>query len=129
MTVVLDVGSDVARTHLREWNVVLRHFSLPVLHQLFAELLVERTGVRQEAGSQEDIADEAIDLRLEALAGCRPPDLLARQPVDQRRRHVHLASACVRIIHQRLQQQQFAAVTLLSAPVNPFLSTVPKWRQ
>ena len=85
-------------THLRERNVVLRHFSLPVLLQLFAEFLVERTGVRQEPGGEEDVANEPIDLCLEALARRSPSDLLARQTVNQRCCHVHLASTSVRIV-------------------------------
>lgn len=114
------VRSSTQHTHLGERDVVLRHFALPVLHQLFAELLVERAGVRQEPGGEQDVADEPVDLRLEALAGGRPANLLARQPVDQRRRHVHLAPTSVRVVHQCLHRQPAAAVVMLpSTPVQP----------
>ena len=64
------------KTHVTEGYLGLDHFFLPVSQHEVPELLVERSSIRQEACSQEHVAHQALDLRLERLAGLGPADLL-----------------------------------------------------
>lgn len=90
-------------TYISEWDLALYHLLLPVAEHETTELLVERSAVGQEASSQQDIANQSLDLGLETLAGLCPPDLLSGQTIDESLGIVHLAPTCFSIIHQSLQ--------------------------
>jgi len=91
------------KTNSRKRNVSTSKLRFPGHHHLRSEFLVERTGVRQKASGKEDITDQSTRLRLETLAGFGPANALTRQTVDEGCSVVHLASTCVRVVHQRLQ--------------------------
>ena len=73
---------EMSRTDAWKRNVLASQLCFPVGHQLGAELLVEGTGVREEAGGKEDIADQPASFRVEAFACLSPTDSLPGQAVD-----------------------------------------------
>ena len=72
----------VINTDAWKRNALASKLRFPVGHHLGTELLVEWTGVRQEASGQQDIADKSSGLRLKALACLRPTYALSRQTVN-----------------------------------------------
>lgn len=63
------------RSYRTKRDSFLLHLLLPQLQQQAAILLVERTGIRQEACGQENVSNQVFNLSLEASAAVSPTNL------------------------------------------------------
>eukprot|EP01136_Pigoraptor_vietnamica_P000134 Opistho-1_new@25059 len=98
---VVDQHADDVEV-VRERHAAALQFALPLVEERRAEVLVEGPAVRQERRREHDVADEAPDLVRKRLALQRPALLLAAEAIDERRRRLHLAAACVGVVLQVL---------------------------